>query len=241
MDASDSSARLRRRWLVALLVLIAAGVAIWLWSSQPRTALERRRAAEELVAGVHVSARVTSSSLAVTSATADFGISEGVRLVRVRILDELGLEVRLAADSDLVLAAPPRVCLVGPFSAPDDAGLSDPCWGMPDLEDDVATHVAAGAEGHHLLVADRPIDVATTLRRGDARCDYPPGEWRLEVSLNPIIDGMPMGAIDVLPALFMVPLETAGPLPRLGVLETRYCGLASGVYRDQGEPPMAAP
>ncbi len=193
------------------------------------------------MAGVHVSATVTSSSLAVTSAIADFGISEGIHLVRVRILDELGLDVRLAADIEVVLATPPRICLVGPFSAPDDAGLSDPCWGTPDLEDALAAHMPADTDGHYLLVAGSPIDVKATLQRGSVRCDYPPGEWQLEVTLNPFIDGLPMGTIEVLPALFTVPLETAGPLPLLGVLETRYCGLASGVYRSQGEPPVASP
>ncbi|MEO8463540.1 MAG: hypothetical protein ABI555_10015 [Chloroflexota bacterium] len=241
MDASNSSTRLRRLWLAMFLVVAAAGAGIWVWSSQPRTELERRRAAEDLVAGVHASVTVTSSSLAVTSAIADFGVSGGIHLVRVRILDELVLDVRLAADTEVVLATPPRICVVGPFSAPDDAGLSDPCWGAPDLEDAIAAHMPADADGHSLLVAGSPMDVAATLQRGDVGCDYPPGEWQLEVTLNPIIDGLPTGTIDVLPALFTVPLETAGPLPLLGVRETRYCGLASGVYRNQGEPPVASP
>lgn len=241
MREADARALVLRRWLAILLVLIGAGIAIWLWSSQPRTQLERHQAAEDLVAGVHVSVSVTSSSLSVTSAIADLGVSGGIHLVRVRILDELALDVHLETEDDLVLATPPRVCLVGPFSAPDDAGLSDRCWGTPDLEAAVGTQLAADADGHYLLMADRPIDVATTLRRGDVRCDYPPGEWQLEVTLNPIIDGLPVSAIEVLPAVVTVPLETAGPLPLFGGAETRYCGLASGVYRDQGEPPVAAP
>ena len=241
MDASNSNARFPRRWLLALLVLVAAGAGIWVWSSQPRTELERRRAAEDLVAGVRASVTVTSSSLAVTSAIADFGIAGGIHLVRVRILNELVLDGRLVADTEVVLARPPRICLVGPFSAPDDAGLSDPCWGAPDLEAAFTAHLAADADGHYLLAPGSPIDVTATLRRGDVRCDYPPGEWQLEVTLNPIIDGFPTGPIEILPALLTVPLETTGRLPLLGGAETRYCGLASGVYQNQGEPPVALP
>ena len=53
-------------------------------------------------------------------------------LVPVTVVESLALDVRLTADRDLVLAGPPRLCLVGPFAAPDDAGLIDRCWGDPD-------------------------------------------------------------------------------------------------------------
>ena len=176
-----------------------------------------------------------------TDAIADFGIDEGIRLVRVRIVSELRLSIRLEADHDVALAEPARLCIVGPYSAPDDAGLSDPCWGSPDPGELLAAQLESDPAGHPVLSADRPILVAASLVRGDARCDYPPGEWHVEVVLNPLIDGSPVGDLYLPYATMDVPLERADAAPLAEVLEDRYCGLASAVYREQGEPPVASP
>lgn len=197
---------------------------------------ERLLAARESLAGVSISATVVGQSLAATDAIADFGITEGVRLVRVRIVDELQLDLRIATRDAVALAAPPRVCLVGPFSAPDDAGLTDRCWGTPDLAALVASQLAAGSARHLTLEADHPILLSATLRRGTVRCDYPPGEWLLEVTLDLLVDGTPVTGLDLPTVSVFVPVGPAAPLPYLRVDTTRYCGLANVVYRDQGEP-----
>ncbi|MGH3118150.1 MAG: hypothetical protein ACRDQ2_13760 [Gaiellales bacterium] len=191
--------------------------------------------------GIRVSATVLGSSLAATGAIADFGIDEGVRMVNVRILDELRLELHIETERDVPLATVPKVCLVGRGWAPDDAGLSDRCWGEPDLERVVAAQLAMDAAGQAVLLADHPVEVVVTLRRGDVRCDYPPGTWQLEVALDPVIGGAPSGEVDLPNVSVEIPLETAGPLPFLTVDLTRYCGTASAVYREQGEPPLASP
>lgn len=213
-----------------------------LWAgTRPRSPEQRLEAAKELVAAVHVSATVDASSLVATNAIADFGIDEGIRLVRVRIVNELRVSIRIEADHDIALAEPARLCLVGPYSAPDDAGLSDPCWGSPDLGELLAAQLESDAAGHPILREDRPILVAASLVRGDARCDYPPGEWHVEVVLNPLVDGSPVGDLYPPHVTLDVPLERADAPPLAEVLEDRYCGLASAVYREQGEPPVASP
>jgi len=190
-------------------------------------------------AEVRVSATVVASSLAATHAIADFGIEEGVRMVKVRIVDELQMELRIETEGSVVLAGPPRVCLVGPFWAPDDAGLTDRCWGEPDLGGLLAAQLATDAAGRPMLAGDRPIVVAAKLRRGDVRCDYPPGDWQLEVRLEAVVDGSSVGATDLSPVGLSVPAEVGNPLPLSLIQATRYCGLANVVYREQGEPPVA--
>jgi hypothetical protein len=219
--------------------VIALGLAACT-STQPRSIEASPRTIDALVAGVRVSAELTDSSLLATEAVADFGIEEGVRMVRVRILDGLDLDVRIETPDTLTLSGPPRVCLVGPYSAPDDAGLSDRCWGEPDLGALLAEQLPTDAAGHPMLVAGQPIVVSAALRRGDVRCDYPPGEWQLEVTLEPLVDGTSAGGIELVPTSVEVPSRAAGPLPLI-LFDTRYCGLATIVYRDQGEPPVATP
>ncbi len=231
-----------RLLLVALLVVLVAGLALGLWAgTRPRSPEQRLEAAGALVAGVHVSAAVDASSLVATHAIADFGIDEGIRRVRVRIVSELRLSVRLEADRDVALAVPARLCVVGPYSAPDDAGLSSPCWGSPELGEILAAQLGSDAAGHPILLANRPIILAASLVRGNERCDYPPGEWHVEVVLNPLVDGSPAGDAYLPYAAFDVPLEEPGAPPLVEVRQTRYCGLASAVYREQGEPPVASP
>ncbi len=115
-----------------------------------------------------ISATVVDRTLAATEAVADLGIDEGVRMVRVRIVDELDLEVQVQSPEVLTLAAPPLVCLVGPYSAPDDAGLSDRCWGEPDLGQLLADQLPLDDAGHPTVQggrARRPVGADQPRRR----------------------------------------------------------------------------
>jgi hypothetical protein len=247
MSAAQRDPRTGRRRRTALLLV--AGIAVVLVavvagaaaSGLFRSPTDRQSMAKSLAQGIQVSASVSGSSLDATSAIADFGLEAGVRLVRVRILDHVELHLRLAAGQTVVLADRPRVCLVGPLSAPDDAGLSDRCWGTPDLGDAVASAISADANGHPRLDAGQAIDVSAALERGDIRCDYPPGDWALEITVNPLVDGTAAGPVELDPITVPIPLEPAGTaLPLLGIDQTRYCGLAARIYNDQGEPTVAA-
>lgn len=234
-------AALRRPSSILVLAALIGGIGFLAWvSTQARTPEDRLREASAALARVGVSATVIDHSLAATEAIADFGIEEGVRLVRVRIVDQLQLELRVETPDAIELAEPPRVCLAWYFSAPDDAGLSDRCWGEPDLGGLLEAQLARDEAGHTLLPAGRPIVVDATLRRGDVRCDYPPGDWQLEVALEPLVDGSPVGALDLPPVVLAVSATGDGPLPFLR-FDTRFCGLATLVYLQQGEPPVALP
>jgi hypothetical protein len=233
--------RSRRRLLglvVLLLVLGVAGGAAWA-ALQPHTPEQRAAAASQLVAGVHVTAAVTSSSLLATSAIADLGIQGGILSVHVRIVDELRLDVRVESASDIALTGPPRLCLVGPYSAPDDAGLTDRCWGEPDLAALFAAKVAKDPAGRPMLSSGTPIAVSVPLHRGSTRCDYPPGTWQLELTLDPLIDGTSSGNRE--PPAVNLEVPFAGTQPLIFVTGSRYCGLAETVYRDQGEPAVLTP
>ena len=191
-------------------------------------------------AAVRVAVAVRDRSLAATSAVADFGIEEGIRMVHVRIVDDLEIEVTLESDTTITLTGPPEVCLVGPYSAPDDAGLSYPCWGDPDLGGSVTAQLVVDAAGHPTLQAGQPVVVNATLARDGQRCDYPPGSWTLRVALGPVgvataDDPHP---IDLPPVLFDVSPTTDRSLTLLRLHDTRYCGLAETVYAEQGEPPI---
>jgi hypothetical protein len=231
------SARLVAVVAVVAVVIAVAAVAIRM-ATQPRSASQRLEAAQRVVSAIHVVLTASGSSLAAATAVADFGVGRDVRLVHVRILDELHLELMIEAPADIVLAEAPRICLVGPFPAPDDAGLTDRCWGEPDLGALVAEQLVADAAGRPQL-ARGPLLVSAVLRRGDVRCDYPPGTWQVETSFNPLIDGTPAGSQDLPPVDLVVPF--AGTQPLQLVKPSRYCGLASQIYNEQGEPPMATP
>jgi hypothetical protein len=172
--------------------------------------------------------------LVATGAFADLGVhSGGVHLVRVRIVDSMDLGLRIASDQEIVLAEPPVLCLVGPYSAPDDAGLESPCWGEPDVSAQLASKLTRDANNHYVL-GTTPIELDTTLSRGTQRCDYPPGNWEVELKLNPV--GSSEGARYVPDTPLDVPISDAGPLRLLPTTETRYCGLATAVVQQQGEP-----
>jgi hypothetical protein len=229
--------------IVVLAAVVIGGAGYWIWSAAQSASPERREAtARDLVERISVSVSVAETSLAATRAIADFGIDAGVRLVLVRILDEIRLELRIETPRDALLAGPPRLCLVGPAWAPDDAGLSDRCWGEPDLAAMVAAQLSPDLAGRVSLAADRPLLVDASVRRGDKRCDYRPGTWQLEIAVEPLIDGQSIGPFEAPPASFEVPLEAEGtPLPFVESGDSRYCGLAATVWREQGEPVVLSP
>lgn len=235
---------IRRKATILVTIIgavLIAGLALWAWAgAQPLSPGQRQARARELLSSVHVSAIVLSASLTATSAFADFGVESGVRLVRVRIVNDLHLTLRIEAAQRLSLAEPLQICLVGPDSAPDDAGLTNPCWGEPDLGELVAAQLATDDVGHPFVGAHRAIVVNAALRRGQTRCDYPPGQWHLQVAANPVIDGSALGPTD-LTGVVELPWKTTTALPLLRTDQTRYCGLATAVYLQQGGPPVSSP
>lgn len=189
----------------------------------------------DLRARLGVTVVVTDQSLAATGAIAD-SLEEGVRGVIVRIVDGVELEVRLESRDAMLLPGPPFLCLVGPYAAPDDAGLSDRCWGEPDLASVAADQLPMDSDGALRLQAGVPMTIAVELSRGHERCDYPPGTWQLEVTFSP--RGTPAGpdrlALEDVP--FAISPTTTHPLPLVPPGDGRYCGLATLVMREQGEP-----
>jgi hypothetical protein len=197
---------------------------------------------QDPLAAIVVTPSVSDSSLVATGAFADFGVSGGgARQVRVRIVDKMNFGLRIATTRELALAEPPVLCLVGPYSAPDDAGLESPCWGDPDLSSELQAELGQDSAGHYLLTPDQPINLAVQLSRGSQRCDYPPGEWQVELRLNPLSGGAASGARYLPDTPFDVPITQTGPLKLLPTTETRYCGLATAIVQQQGEPEVISP
>lgn len=224
----------RRRRAALASVLLVAGVAlVWIGLRSP-TVEERAATADAMAAAIETTVTVNASRLLAARAIADFGVGGDVRLVLVRIVDELTLEIRIESSLDLELAAPIRACLVGPDPAPDDAGLEDRCWGEGREGERLSLDLAHDDAGRHLLLAGEPSTHTIDVGRGALRCDYAPGVWRLELVVDPIVAGEPAGPRYAPDATFEIPYDAAEPL-RL-VEERRYCGLASKVFREQGEP-----
>jgi hypothetical protein len=222
----------RRTALLAVVAGVAvvalAGAALWAWSAiRPATV-------DELFAGIDVTATVDDSSLGATDAIADFGLEEGVRMVPVRIVDEMLLALRLETDRDVTFAAPPRLCLTGPFWNPLDAGLSDRCWGDPDVNDSLRAAMPADRSGTVTLHAGEPVEIEVRLARGDERCDYPPGDWLLEVDAEPVLGGQVQPRHDITKAPLTIPWDVEGALPWHE--DSRFCSFTAGVYTRQGEP-----
>jgi hypothetical protein len=197
------------------------------------TAEERQSVAAEQMAGLRLSAAAGSVVLAATKAFHDPGIVEGIRFVKVRIIDRLELRVRIEAAGDVVFAEDPQLCLVGPDSAPDDAGLENGCWGEPDLSSVATGQWQRTAQGQPIIRAAQPIEFSVQLERGTDRCDYPPGDWTLELKGRPITFGSPAEPIWAPDGEFDIPIGPDQPLPYLTPSITRYCGLAT---LDGGEP-----
>jgi hypothetical protein len=199
--------------------------------------------ADDVMAQVTLSASSGTPSLVATGAIADFGIEQGIRLVTVRIVDRMQIDVHVASSLDVTFAEAPRLCLVGPYSAPDDGGLQDPCWGSPDLSAALAGRLPTSADGRPMILVGQAIDLSVALERGDVRCDYAPGQWTLEFDARPLVDGQaPSQGVYAPAAQFSVPVPGGNqPLRYLGVASTHYCGLATPIYLDQGEPATLAP
>ena len=81
------------------------------------------------------------------------------------------------------------------------------------------------------------------LQRGDVRCDYPPGQWTLKLDARPLVNGQaPSQGVYAPVAQFSVAVPDGHqPLRYLWVDSTRDCGLATPIYREQGEPATIAP
>jgi hypothetical protein len=191
--------------------------------------------AAEPHAGLRIQADISDTKLAAAGAITD-DLEAGVRRVLVRVVDEMDLEIRFEATRPMTLFQPLSLCLVGPYAAPDDAGLSDRCWGEPDVGAVVASAMGSDAGRPIRLEPGDTVVVETTIARGHERCDYPPGDCRLEIAFDP---PGPAGQPDDV-VFEDVPLEvpwaTIEPLPLLDPRDSRYCGLAGAVLRDQGEP-----
>lgn len=227
-----------RRGRLGLAVALLAAVALLIViSTRPTSPEARQAAADALVAGIGAGVTVDSSSLLATRAIADFGVGAEVRLVLIRIVDEVRVEVRLESPRDVSFEGPLQACLVGPDAAPDDAGLEDRCWGEEALGPLIEAQLSTDEHGRLRLEPGTPVTVRATVHRGDVRCDYPPGLWHLEVLVNPVVDGSPAGARYVPHPTFEVPFLPGQELTL--VQERRYCGLASKVFREQGEPVIA--
>ena len=229
----------------ALLFLIA--VIGWVSGVRlgPRSPDQRLQAGSDLLDGIHVTPTITSVSLVAGGAIAD-DFEQGVRLVHVRIIERLELELLIQADHDVAFGVPPQLCLVGPDSAPDDAGLENRCWGMPDLSDFLAAHLTTDAKGHPLLRGGDAIRLEAVLSRGPGidnvdHCDYAPGAWRLELNAAPVVDGVHLSTRSGPVTHLDVPIPSHGLLRLLRPEQSRYCGLASRIYREQGEPAVIGP
>lgn len=192
----------------------------------------------EREAALQAVAVASGASLASAAAFAD-SLETGIRLVRVRIVDELEMGVMLLSETGVTLAEPPELCFHWFHAAPDDAGLESPCWGVPDPSAVFAEQMAR-ADGTWRLDPGGVVSNQVFMTRGGGRCDFPPGDWVLRVRYVPLVDGVAQE-----PRYVRAPFEVAydpREVPRrLSLTETRFCGLASGIVRDQGEAPSAAP
>jgi hypothetical protein len=175
---------------------------------------------------VTVTAAARPTTIAASHAITD-SLDSGPSLVEVQVVDELTLEVTLTSAVELVLAGPPRLCLVGPYPAPDDAGLIDRCWGDPDPGAALGPALARDAAGRPILRPGAPVELDATIARGDVRCDYPPGAWRLEVVLTPLLDGHGWTDVVLPPTPLTVDANGLVPGRELTRLESRYCGMAT--------------
>lgn len=219
-----------RRWPRGLVLgaLVALGA-----SPGPSALPTEPVAALDVV--VHPTGPATLASAAAFADSLDTGIS----LVRVRIVDTLDVAITIMSEPGISLAEPPVVCLAWVDAAPDDAGLESPCWGTPDPSSELAGMMARG-DGTLGLEPMRGVAVHAQMTRGDGRCDYPPGDWVLQVKVVPLVDGVAQAPVYVMEP-FEVTYDPSEVPERLPLTETRFCGLASEVVRVQGVAPTQAP
>ncbi len=230
----NAPARRRVGALLAVGITISACTSI---SPEPSFG-DPEEAAGALVRGVTAEVTATDTAMAAAGATADFGVEEGLRRVVMRVVDEMSVDVVVVSEADLVLAEPPGLCLVGPFWNPLDAGLSDRCWGTPDLGQLASTSWPTNADGRVVLTAGAPVAFDAPLARGSERCDYAPGEWTFEVALRPVVGGEVFGPLRIPDILLEVPYDPAQPLELLPPGESRVCSYPAAVVLRQGEPEL---
>ena len=174
-----------------VLLLVGAGLVVaaaWV-GLQPQTPEQRLQRAEELAASVRVAATVTGSSLLAARAIADFGVGGEVRLVRVRILETMHLQLQLETTWTSCSAAHPGSVSSGRTRHRTTPGSAIGA-GVTRTWPPSGRHVGADANGRVTLHRGEPIEFAVDLRRGDSRCDYAPGTWGIELWLAPVIDGV---------------------------------------------------
>ena len=94
----------------------------------------------------------------------------------------------------------------------------------------------ADPSGTVTLRAGTPVAIRMPIARGDERCDYPPGDWLLEVDAEPVIDGQAQPRMDIAKAPITIPWDVPGALPWHDVSETRFCSFTAAVHTRQGEP-----
>jgi len=231
----------RRPLVLAVVALsISTVVACAPDAATPVSSAEREQLARGLLDGLHVSVELRQTSLVAAGAPADLGIEQGMRWVTIRVVDGMALDLVLDAEHDIALAEPPYLCLVGPFWNPLDAGLSDRCWGNPDLAAVLLGQLPTDDDGHPYLPA-QPMTVAAVLERGAERCDYAPGSWSLELAVNPFVAEGPAGRTRLSDVVFDVPSATPGALLLLPPDDTRVCSYPAAVWERQGEPPLQVP
>jgi hypothetical protein len=246
LDRQRDGHRGLRVVVMSALIVLLIGLVLWGMEarprvSAPRSAEGREVAAKELLSGIRISTNVSRSTLAASKALVDFMAENDTRLVLVRIVDRLDLEIHIATQQASAFREPPSFCLIGPYSAPQDAGYESGCWGTPDIAKVLAAELPTDGAGHALFPADRALALSATMQRGGSRCDYPPGRWLLVVRADPLVDGTPMGARQLAEVGFDIPWSTSDQLPFLPVPTVAYCGSANVVYREQGEPQIASP
>jgi hypothetical protein len=226
---------------IGLLVgaaIVAIGWSAWVASSAAPGTMDDDRAALDAPIRVVLSAALVNPRFVATRALTDYGLEIGARYVAVRILSRVQLEVRVLADADVVLAGYPRTCLIGPFSMPDYAGLSDGCWGQPDISRLLWDRLPTDSNGRPVLRGGRAVTLTAALERDAGSCDYPPGDWRLEVQIDPFVEGAASRPLAIAPTPLDVPASSPGPLELVKL--TNYCGIANVVYHEQGEPELVA-
>jgi hypothetical protein len=226
---------MRRGWLGSLLgAALVLGAAP---SSAPSPGASSVPVPSERPIDLTATISLSQPAFVSAAAFAD-SLETGIRLVRVRILDRVDTRIELRSTGGIALAEAPSLCLYWRDAAPDDAGLESPCWGDPDQSETL--ELLGGPDGSFELGAGESIVVTGSLSRGARRCDYPPGEWILRVTLRPRVDGV-VGEPVYVRTPFEVPYDPAEVVPALSLGETRFCGLASEVVVEQGVPPTAQP
>ncbi len=230
----------RDPWIGLLVgaAIVTIGWSAWVATSAAPGATDDDRAAPNPNIRVVLSAALVNPRFVATRALTDYGLEIGARYVAVRILSQVQLEVRVLADADVVLADYPRTCLIGPFSMPDYAGLSDGCWGQPDISRLLWAQLPTNGAGRPVLRGGRAVTLSAALERDAGSCDYPPGDWRLEVQIDPFVEGTISRPLDIAPTQLHLLARSPGPLQLVKL--TNYCGIANVVYHEQGEPELLA-